>query len=446
MLKRFKKLLSSSSKTGLKRIPSTQHGIQKHQISNSALKVIEELQDNGWEAYLVGGGVRDLLLGGQPKDFDVATNATPEQVQHVFRKARIIGRRFKIVHVRMGREVLEVTTFRGSHNQSRGQQHAEQNDKGILLRDNVYGDLESDAYRRDFSINALYYDPCSEEIIDYTEGMEDLSQRRLRIIGEPEARYKEDPVRMLRAIRFMCKLGFTLDDATERPIREHSDYLCEIPSARLFEEVLKLFLSGSAKSILLELNRYHLLEHLIPGAERALVHGTEQQTKLLYCAAANTDARIAQRKRVTPAFIYAALLWPALTEKQEALREHSPNNEQERLFRAAELVVSEQLQKTAIPRRFLTPMRDIWSLQLRLIRRDPKRAQSLVEHPRFRAAYDFLLLREQSGENLQNLGQWWTQFQFSNDDEQNDMLEKIQDKPGRRRRKRKPQKDSHRHD
>ncbi|WP_370981088.1 polynucleotide adenylyltransferase PcnB [Agaribacterium sp. ZY112] len=438
MLRKLKNLFRSDNAATEPRLIGVDiHGIKKRDLSYNALRVIEQLQEAGWEAYLVGGGVRDTLLGGHPKDFDVATNATPEQVQHVFKRARIIGRRFKIVHVRMGREVLEVTTFRGSHDDAAGKRHAVQSDKGILLRDNVYGDLRSDAFRRDFSINALYYDPSSESIIDYCNGLEDLQQRKLSIIGDPDARYKEDPVRMLRAIRFKSKLGFELDEATEQPIREHSNYLLEIPSARLFEEVLKLFLSGKAERILEELHNFHLLEHLFPAASKVLCGNNEQAQKLLRCAAANTDQRLAQNKRVTPAFIYAAFLWPQLQEQMEAMRTQHRGGEQELMNRAATGVISEQLQRTAIPKRFLIPMREIWTLQLRLPKRDERRATSLLEHPRFRAAYDFVLLREQSGEDLAQLGQWWTEFQFGNEEQRQALLEQAKNS-GTPRKRRKP--------
>ena len=438
MLKRIKKLFSTSS-AAPDRIPHSTHGLNRRKVSGSAIRIIEALHAAGHEAYLVGGGVRDLILGGSPKDFDIATNATPEMVQKVFRRAKIIGRRFKIVHVRMGREVFEVTTFRGSHTDAGGRKHAVQSEKGILLRDNVYGDLESDAFRRDFSINALYYDPSTEEIIDYCGGLDDLSARRLSIIGDPSARYKEDPVRMLRAIRFMAKLALKIDPATEAPIKEHSEYLREIPPARLFDETLKLFLSGSAAATIDKLHEYHLLQHLFPSAARGLDGDSTIFQNMLRNSAVNTDKRIRQEKRVTPAFIYASMLWPALQTEMDRLRPDMRCSEQELMFQAANGVIVEQQQKTSIPKRFLIPMRDIWGLQLRLERRDPKRALSLLEHPKFRAGYDFLLLREQSGEVTDSLGDWWTKFQFAEAEEQTQMLSAFKSKsPRRRSRRRKP--------
>lgn len=443
MLKRLKTLFTSgptAANCEETRYPVSEHGIKQRDISSSALRVISELQDAGFEAYLVGGGVRDLLLSGKPKDFDVATDATPEQVQSVFRRARIIGRRFKIVHVRFGREIIEVTTFRGAHTDAspsskKAASQAVQSDKGILLRDNVYGDLISDALRRDFTVNALYYDPSTQEIIDYTGGIHHLDAQELHLIGNADARYKEDPVRMLRAIRFKSKLGFNLDRSTEKPIKEHSEYLLEIPPARLFEEVLKLFLSGKAKEILNQLHNYHLLTHLFPGAARILESEHASSKQLLQIAARNTDARIAQNKRVTPAFIFAAFLWPSLQLEILRLREQAKGSEQELMFKAADNVIREQQQRTSIPKRFLIPMREIWTLQLRFPRRDPKRAFALLEHNRFRAAYDFLLLREECGElSSSELGDWWTVFQDVDRDEQMNMLSAV--KPSRPRRKR----------
>jgi len=335
----------------------------------------------------------------------------------------------------MGRELIEVTTFRGAHETKSKDNHASQNEKGILVRDNVYGDLESDAKRRDFTINALYYDPSTKEIIDFCNGVEDMRNKTLRIIGDPASRYKEDPVRLLRAIRFKAKLGFSFESSTEQPMLSHAHYLKEIPAARLFEEVLKLFLSGKAKQVLQELHAFKLLPHLFPGAAKVLEGNNELDKRLLFQAAENTDKRIAERKRVTPAFIYAAFLWPSLQEEIQALKSQSRSSAQELLFKASDAVIFEQQQRTSIPKRFQIPMKEIWSLQLRFDRRDAKRAFALLEHKRFRAAYDFVLLREQAGEQLNGLGKWWTEFQFAERDKQLAMLE--QKKGGRRRAPRK---------
>lgn len=438
MLQKLKRLLTSTKPDQNIEPTATANLIDRSAVSDAAVRVIETLQDAGWQAYLVGGGVRDLLLGGTPKDFDVATDATPEQIQNLFRRARIIGRRFKIVHVRVGREIIEVTTFRGSHNQEGSSKHAVQSQSGILLRDNVYGDLQSDALRRDFTINALYYDPSTDSVIDYCNGLRDIEKRELRIIGVAAERYKEDPVRMLRAVRFQAKLGFDIEATTKAPIAKLAHYLGEIPPARLFEETLKLFLSGKAKTTLLALHEQGLLEYLFPAAAQAMQSDTEQAKRMMIQTAANTDQRINSGKRVTPAFIFAAFLWPKLWARyHDQLKLKDKRSQQEILFSAADEAVIEQQQKTAIPKRFLIPMREIWVLQLRLTKRDPRRAHAMLEHKRFRAAYDFLLLREQSGEDLNALGDWWTRFQFADEAEQSALLEQVKG-----RRKRRPNKRS----
>ena len=437
MLKKLFQKLSPGRTPGAQIYKSSRHTIRNEQISHSALSVTKTLQNAGFSAYIVGGGVRDLLLELKPKDFDVATNATPEEILPLFRRSRPIGRRFKIVHVRFGKEIIEVTTFRAHHSQTNTPvDDAQQCDRGVLLRDNVYGDMESDAYRRDFTVNALYYDPSTAEIIDYTGGMADLSQRKLQIIGDPDARYKEDPVRMLRAIRFQTKLGFSMSEETERPIFQHADYLSHIPPARLFEEVLKLFMSGYATAILTSLKDYHLLNYLLPSTSNCLETGSEQDKKLLFLATSNTDRRIRTNQRVTPAFIYAAMMWPQLCSEMKKLKTEQNLSVHEALQRSAQGLVSQQLGYTAIPKRFLIPMREIWSLQFRLHKRQGNRAHQLLEHPRFRAAYDFLLLREDSGEHLEGLGAWWTKFQASNNDEKEKMIKALGAPKGRRRRPR----------
>lgn len=420
-------------------IPRDQHDVSRKNISSAALKVIRQLQDAGFEAYLVGGGVRDLLLGGRPKDFDVATNATPEEVRRQFRGARIIGRRFQIVHVRMGREMIEVTTFRGQSDDSAKQTRSQD---GMLLRDNVYGTLESDAMRRDFSVNALYYDLKTFSIIDYCGGLQDLHKRRLRIIGDPETRYKEDPVRMLRALRFAAKLGFTLDADTAKPIRSLGNLLLNVSEARLFEEVLKIFFNGSATASFHLMRDYDLLQHLFPGTDAALKAQAPYMSELVELSMCNTDKRIRSDKTVTPAFIYAALLWPAMQARyQQLLGSYPPG---QAWSQAGNDVVSQQLTRTAIPKRFLIPMREIWDLQQRLPSRLGMRALRLLDHPRFRAAYDFLLMREEAGEPLDGLGSWWSHFQAADDEEREAMVKALSrsgssngNKP-RRRRTRKP--------
>lgn len=446
MLKRLLKIKHLSQKLfetrdgpmGAKVIGAADHRISNDDISHNAIKVIRQLHNAGFEAYLVGGGVRDLLLGSKPKDFDVATSATPEEIKKVFRNGRIIGRRFRIVHVRFGREIIEVTTFRDSHEAAESQD-AQQSENGMLLRDNVYGNLRTDAERRDFTVNALYYNPENGELLEFSSGLEDLRDRTIRIIGDPNARYKEDPVRLLRAIRFAAKLGFTIEATTDAPIREHADFLSHIPPARLFEEVLKLFMSGSATATLTLLRDYHCLQYLFPSTDYCMEHGRDHDREMIACATTNTDLRIRQHKKVTPAFIYAAFLWPALRASMRHQIKDQKLSAQEAMQHAAQGIITQQLSYTAIPKRFLIPMREIWNLQLRLPRRQGNRAQVILEHPRFRAAYDFLLLREQAGENCNGLGDWWTRFQHADETVRQTMINELsqtQPPPPARKRKR----------
>lgn len=420
-------------------ISQDQHKIDPRRLSRNAVSVVNRLQDSGYSAYLVGGCIRDMLLEAQPKDFDVATSAKPEQVKRLFNNAMIIGRRFRIVHVRFGREVIEVTTFRAHHDQSSSRREAEKSNTGMLLRDNVYGDLESDALRRDFTVNALYYDPESEEILDFAAGLQDLQEREIRIIGDAAERYREDPVRMLRAVRFSAKLGFSINRATAEPIMRLAEQIRNVSSARMFDEVLKLLLNGSATATFELLREYHLFEHLFP-ATHLCISGDDQALQLVKQAMINTDKRIRQNKRITPAFIFAVFLWQPLQNAMRELRETQSLSAQEAMQRAAHGVIGQQLSCTAIPKRFLIPMREIWSLQLRLPKRDGRRAFALMEHQRFRAAYDFLLLREESGEQLEGLGQWWTRFQDADQSTQESMAKEAQgpNRKRRRPRRRKP--------
>ena len=396
-------------------IPRDQHCISRKNISDSALKVMSRLRNKGYQAYLVGGAVRDLLLNGHPKDFDIATDATPEDVNGLFRNSRIIGRRFRIVHVRFGREIIEVTTFRGHHDNDappsaeHGGNHSRQSASGLLLRDNVYGTLEEDAVRRDLTVNALYYDSGKFEVFDHVHGLEDLKRRSICIIGDPRVRYTEDPVRMLRVVRFAAKLDFSIEQHTARAIPGCAHLLGEIPAARLFDEFLKLFLAGYAAATLDKLIEYNLLQYLFPDTS-ACLHRDAAALPLLQAAMGNTDQRIAQGKPVTPAFILAALLWP-VASKLAAHKQNHGDPAMVAMHSAAQQTIGDAAKHISIPRRFSQPMREIWEFQLRLQRRQGRKAAELVDHRRFRAAYDFLLLREQAGEDIGDLGDWWTQFQ-----------------------------------
>lgn len=425
----------------LKVIPRDQHCISRKNISDGALKVMARLRGQGHQAYLVGGAVRDMLLGGHPKDFDIATDATPEDVHGLFRNSRIIGRRFRIVHVRFGREIIEVTTFRGHHDNGdagggeHSGTHSRQSDKGLLLRDNVYGTLEEDAVRRDLSVNALYYDAGNFEVLDHVNGLDDLEARRIRVIGDPAERYREDPVRMLRVLRFTAKLDFDIEQDTAAAIPVCAPLLREIPAARLFDEFLKLFLSGSAAATFDLLLRHDLLQFLFPESD-ALLQREPNALALVRAAMGNTDQRIAEEKPVTPAFLFAALLWPvtrALAQQLEGAGEPPVPA----LHSAAQQVVAEAVQHIAIPRRFSQPMREIWEFQHRLTRTRGKKVREIASHRRFRAAYDFLLLREQAGEDTDGLGAWWTDYQRQNPDITQQPAGDNARRPGRRRRPRK---------
>jgi len=405
----------------LKIIDSDKHQLSRRDISISAIKVMEGLNNAGFKSYLVGGSIRDAMLGTQPKDFDVATDATPEEVKRVFRNARIIGRRFRIVHVRFGREIIEVTTFRGKSDDSA--QQVESN-TGQLIRDNVYGTMHSDALRRDFTVNALYYSLDDECIYDYTTGLEDIDQRQLRMIGDPLTRYKEDPVRLLRAIRFAAKLGFSLESKTAAPIYDNANLLNHVAPARLFDEVLKLFLNGSATATYTLLKDYQLLPALFPGSAVAMDKSPYFEG-LIDAVMINTDKRIRSNKRVTPAFIYGTLLWPAFIYQQHKLVKEGVST-MEAVHLAADKVIRQQLAIIAIPKRFLIPMRQIWELQWRLPQRKGKRAERTLEHEKFRAGYDFLLMRETAGEQLHGLGHWWTRFQDMGESGRAQMINDLQ--------------------
>jgi poly(A) polymerase len=369
--------------------------------------VVRQLQQAGYEAYIVGGGVRDLLLGSVPKDFDVATSATPEQVQQVFPRSRLIGRRFRLAHVRMRGVLTEVATFRGQHDANGDDENAH----GRILRDNVWGDVEEDARRRDFTINSMFLDPVSGEIRDYQDGYRDLADRRLRLIGDPEQRYKEDPVRLLRAARFVAKLGVQLDPATESPIRRMARLLLDVPPARLFEEVCKLFLTGHGRASFDALQELGLSAALFPALKPDGKDGRVEAGALLLRALENTDKRILEDRPVTPAFLFAALLWQPVRDRTAKLVA-SGMAEYEAIGLAAEEVFLAQSRRTAIPRRFSAVTRLIWSMQPRLARNSGRRWKKLLAEPRFRAGYDFLLLRIEEEPDLQELADFWTKAQL----------------------------------
>jgi poly(A) polymerase len=383
-------------------IAAAQHGIHREAISPVARQVVGRLQEAGFAAYVVGGAVRDLIAGFHPKDFDVATSATPEEVRELFRRSRIIGRRFRIVHVMSGNETIEVSTFRASNDQD-----AETDEHGRVLRDNVFGSQEEDAARRDFTINALYYNPGDGTVIDYFHGVADLKQRTLRVIGEPRKRYREDPVRMVRAVRFASKLGLAIDPAAREPIREMAELLENVPPSRLFDEMLKLLLSGHAVECIRQLRDEGLHHGLLPLLDVILEQPTGERFVML--SLTNTDERVKAGKPVSPGFLFATLLWHEVLadwDNRKARGERSIPA----LFTAMGAVLDLQAEKLAITRRIAGDIKDIWALQPRFEQNTGKRPLRLIEQPRFRAGYDFLLLRAASGEVAQELAQWWTRF------------------------------------
>ncbi len=385
----------------------------------------------------MGGGVRDLLLGREPKDFDVATDARPEQVREVFRNCRLIGRRFRLAHVFFGSEIVEVATFRkmavGTEDED------SQTEGGMILRDNVYGTIEEDALRRDFTVNALYYNIADFSVVDYAGGMRDLEDGVLRLLGPPEVRFREDPVRMLRAVRFAAKLGFNVDPEAERALIELGYLLHDVPSARLFEEVLKLFLYGFGLESFEKLRHYDLFRRLFPDTEEALAH-EEAQFPITFVSNGlrNTDVRVREDKSVTPFFLFAVLLWEPVRQRAAELEEEGqdpfPAMEQ-----ASFEIVTAEVGRVALPKRFSLPMREIWMLQHRFLQRGGRRPYRLLQHPRFRAAFDFLALRAQSGEVEQELADWWDRFQEADSGHREHLIGEASggaEAPRKRRRRR----------
>lgn len=415
-------------------LPLTKHGIHRHRLDECALDVCEKLADAGFKGYVVGGAVRDLLLDLKPKDFDVATDATPEQIRGLFRRSRLIGRRFQIVHVMCGRDTIEVTTFRAN-----GQKEAEDDEArptdahGRLLRDNIFGSLADDAARRDFTVNALYYDPAREEIHDYFGGVADCKKRVLRIIGDPDTRYREDPVRMLRVARFAAKLEFTIHPATRKPVAELAPLLANIPRARIFDEALKLLLSGHALRGVHQLRAEGLHHGMLPLLDTILDDPTGGP--FITAALNNTDERIRDDRPASPAFLFACLLWPQVAQRWKIL-EAAGEKPMPALFLAMDGILDAQRGQLAIPRRYDGMMKEVWGVQPRFEQRGGQRPYRLLEHPRFRAAYDFLVLRATSGEIEQELANWWTRFQDADDATRQEMLKpETGAKPRRRRRK-----------
>ena len=429
-----------------KRIQKKSHRIDSHLLSKNAVKVTHTLQEAGYEAFIVGGAVRDLVLGIEPKDFDVATNATPEQVQRLFRKARLIGRRFQIVHVTFfGKghpEIIEVSTFRALLDNA-GDHVAE---SGRILRDNVWGSQGEDAARRDFTINAMYYDPSTETVLDYHGGMADMQKKTMRMIGDPAKRYREDPIRMLRAIRFAAKTGFALEPNTRSPIAKLGTLLQDVPSARLFDEILKLLMSGYSWAAIQGLRDAGLHHGLLPLLDHILDSGVDSKgaNDFVKLALANTDQRIQSGKSVSAGFLFATLLWPDLLKNWKANIAKGMSNIPA-LHDAMDDTIATQSEGMTIQRRFESDMREIWSMQPRFEKRVGRYPYRLIESPRFRAGYDFMLLRCATGEQNPAIGEWWTSFIAADPEGQDALMASAKNEtgnlagsPAKRRRRRKP--------
>jgi poly(A) polymerase len=430
MIKRFIRRVLGLPSDATLRVPREKHGLAREGISPAAAKVCAVLREAGFQAYVVGGAVRDLLLDIAPKDFDIATDARPEQIKPLFRRALVIGRRFRLVHVMMGPETVEVSTFRAADPQT-----AEKDEHGRVLRDNVFGTQEEDARRRDFSVNALYYDPATEEVVDFHGGLADLKKRVMRVIGDPETRYREDPVRMLRAVRLGAKLGLTLDSATREPIRRLAPLMERVPPARLFDEMLKLLLSGHASACLRQLREVGLHKGLLPLLDVILEQPLGERFVTL--ALAQTDERVLAERPVSPAFLFAALLWHEVLAAWKA-RLARGERSVPALEYAMDEVLDTQCAKLAITRKLTATMREVWGMQPRFEQRSAGRAQRLLEAPRFRMAYDFLALRAASGEVPAEIEAWWRAFQSAdNETRQAMLLPDTGPKKRRRRRRRK---------
>ncbi len=434
-IKNFVGRLFSTPRRGPERLSREKHGIDRRNVSRHAIKVCEVLHQHGYVAYIVGGAVRDLIVGLEPKDFDVATNATPDQIRPLFRRARIIGKRFQLVHVVFGQEIIETSTFRAPASVEQ-----DTDEHGRILRDNLFGSHEEDAARRDFTLNALYYDPINEEVIDYHRGVHDLKNRVVRMIGDPETRYREDPVRMLRALRFAAKLSATIDPASREPILRMAPLIENVPSSRLFDEILKLLTCGHAMDCLRQMQSVGLHEGLLPLID--LIFKEDGGEQFVELALARTDARVRAGKNISPSFLFAALLWKLVDKRWQEICAGGEHPAQA-LMLAADSVVEEQTRKLAIQRRFQADMREIWFMQARFERANPKTIWRMLEQPRFRAAVDFLQLRAEAHEVDSVQAQWWMDLANADDSTRAEMIESYQAEnrgkpPAAARRRRSP--------
>ena len=432
MIKRFFRRVLGLPSHATQRVGRDRHPLRREALSTGALKTCDVLRQAGFSACVVGGAVRDLLLGIEPKDFDVATDARPEQVKPLFRRALIIGRRFRLVHVVMGQETVEVSTFRAAD-----AANADRDEHGRVLRDNVFGTQEEDARRRDFTVNALYFDPATEEIIDYHGGLADLRKRVLRMIGDPETRYREDPVRMLRAVRLAAKLGLTVESATRGPIRKLAPLIERVPPARVFDEMLKLLMSGHASACVRQLREEGLSKGVLPLLDVILEQPLGERFVTL--ALAQTDERVRSDRPVSPAFLFAALLWHEVLAASKA-RQAKGERPVPALEAAMDKVLDAQFEKLALTRKLTATMREVWTMQPRFEQRGGQRPYRLLESPRFRMGYDFLALRAASGEVNAELEAWWRAFQQADADTRKAML--LPDTGPRKKRRRRRRQDA----
>ena len=393
--------------------------INHKKISKFAISIIRELNNNNYQGYLVGGCVRDLLCGLEPKDFDIATDATPEQIRKIFKASRIIGKRFKLVHVFNRTELIEVATFRSGEDQNNNG-NLIKDQSGKIIRDNIWGNLEQDSHRRDFTVNSIYYSPLSKEFIGHKDGMSDIHKKNIVSIGDPKKRFSEDPVRCLRAIRFSNKLDFKIDGKIKDAIYEKGHLLSSISNARLFDEFCKIFLNGMAEKNFKKLTSFGLNKYLVSTNPEK----NEFTSRLIIEALRNTDKRLINSQSVTPGFLIAALLWPELLEKSLAKGEINLR----KFFRSMDLVLRRQQKITAIPRKFHSYIKDIWVLQLKLHSRIGKQPYKTLKHPRFRAAYDFMLIREKASNEIRDLGKWWTDFQRNDDNLKKSLIDNLKEK------------------
>lgn len=413
-------------------VNAAHYGITPKHFPKNALSIVDKLHLAGYEAYIVGGCLRDLLLGKKPKDFDIATNARPEEIQRLFgRQCRLIGRRFRLAHIVYGREIFEVATFRADHESHNNDKISKVSDEGMILRDNVYGTLRDDAQRRDFTVNALYFDTKRNLIFDFFNGIDDLKVGKLSLIGEPSVRYQEDPVRMLRAIRFMAKLDMFLDKATAAPIRDMAPLLSHIPAARLFDESLKLLQSGQGFKTYQLLREYALWHFLFPVLSPFFTQkGDSFAERMIEKALTSTDARIADKLPVNPAFLFAALLWYPLRENIDLLKNEGGFNSHDAMMLAANDILADSCKAIALQRRHTSVIRDIWALQFQMMKRTGNRPQQTLDHIKFRAGFDLLVMRaEIEGGDLVELSAWWHEYQFSNDEQRNALLKSIRHLP-----------------